>query len=210
MNFPFRYGVNSLLLNDRGKAFLDSEFLLGVEPRSGLRRRRGAPQPAARRPRPLVRAATAPRPTGSTRCAGPHRRFTVHRHPGHPLLGDLRPRRRRRPRHRHQRVQLRAAGPGERPRAAPRPFAWLPGRSCAAPPRTATAWARGSRSTPAGRVLAQRARRQVGLPLAELLPLYFGLGDATRVDRVEVRWPSGKTQVERDVAIGTTVEVVED
>ncbi len=33
MNFPFRYGVNSLLLNNRGEIFLDSEFILGVEPR---------------------------------------------------------------------------------------------------------------------------------------------------------------------------------
>ena len=35
MNYPFRYGVNSVLLNDRGKRFLDSEFVLGVEPRRG-------------------------------------------------------------------------------------------------------------------------------------------------------------------------------
>lgn len=33
MNFPFRYGVNTLLLNNRGREFLDSEFILGVEPR---------------------------------------------------------------------------------------------------------------------------------------------------------------------------------
>ncbi len=33
MNFPWRYGVNSLLLNDRGESFRDSEFILGVEPR---------------------------------------------------------------------------------------------------------------------------------------------------------------------------------
>jgi hypothetical protein len=33
MNYPFRYGVNSLLLNNRGQRFLDSEFILGVEPR---------------------------------------------------------------------------------------------------------------------------------------------------------------------------------
>jgi hypothetical protein len=37
MNFPFRYGVNSVLLNNRGKEFLDSEFILGVEPRRGGR-----------------------------------------------------------------------------------------------------------------------------------------------------------------------------
>ncbi len=33
MNYPFRYGVNSLLLNNRGEKFLDAEFVLGVEPR---------------------------------------------------------------------------------------------------------------------------------------------------------------------------------
>jgi hypothetical protein len=26
------------------------------------------------------------------------------------------------------------------------------------------------------------------------LPLYFGLGKARKVDRIEVRWPSGRTQ----------------
>jgi hypothetical protein len=33
MSYPFRYGVNSVLLNNRGTRFLDSEFILGVEPR---------------------------------------------------------------------------------------------------------------------------------------------------------------------------------
>jgi cytochrome oxidase Cu insertion factor (SCO1/SenC/PrrC family) len=33
MNLPFRYGVNSVLLNERGVRFVDSEFVLGVEPR---------------------------------------------------------------------------------------------------------------------------------------------------------------------------------
>jgi hypothetical protein len=33
MGFPFRYGINSLLLNNRGEEFLDAEFLLGAEPR---------------------------------------------------------------------------------------------------------------------------------------------------------------------------------
>ena len=34
MSYPFRYHVNSLLLNDAGKTFRDAEFILGVEPRS--------------------------------------------------------------------------------------------------------------------------------------------------------------------------------
>ncbi|HXV61884.1 MAG TPA: CRTAC1 family protein [Vicinamibacteria bacterium] len=33
MNYPFRYQVNSLLLNESGVRFHDSEFILGVEPR---------------------------------------------------------------------------------------------------------------------------------------------------------------------------------
>ena len=33
MNFPFRYGINSVLLNNKGTRFLDSEFILGAEPR---------------------------------------------------------------------------------------------------------------------------------------------------------------------------------
>src|SRR5206468_2337909 len=35
MNFPFRYGINPVLLNNRGKQFLNAEFILGVEPRHG-------------------------------------------------------------------------------------------------------------------------------------------------------------------------------
>ncbi|MSO24189.1 MAG: CRTAC1 family protein, partial [Acidobacteria bacterium] len=35
MNYMFRYGINSLFLNNLGERFLDSEFILGVEPRKG-------------------------------------------------------------------------------------------------------------------------------------------------------------------------------
>ncbi len=37
MNFPWRYGVNTVLLNDGGERFHDAEFILGVEPRRGGR-----------------------------------------------------------------------------------------------------------------------------------------------------------------------------
>ena len=35
MNYPFRYIVNSVKLNERGQRFVDAEFALGVEPRRG-------------------------------------------------------------------------------------------------------------------------------------------------------------------------------
>lgn len=37
MGYPYRYGINSLLLNESGSRFLDSEFVLGVEPRKDNR-----------------------------------------------------------------------------------------------------------------------------------------------------------------------------
>src|SRR5439155_24003648 len=33
MDFPYRYGINSVLLNEAGRFFTPSEFTLGVEPR---------------------------------------------------------------------------------------------------------------------------------------------------------------------------------
>ena len=33
MNYPFRYGVNTVLLNNKGKQFMDAEYIVGVEPR---------------------------------------------------------------------------------------------------------------------------------------------------------------------------------
>lgn len=38
MCFPYRYGINSVLLNDHGKVFRHREFVLGVEPRPAQRR----------------------------------------------------------------------------------------------------------------------------------------------------------------------------
>jgi enediyne biosynthesis protein E4 len=34
MGYPFRYGMNSVLLNEGGRRFVDAEFALGVEPRA--------------------------------------------------------------------------------------------------------------------------------------------------------------------------------
>jgi hypothetical protein len=42
------------------------------------------------------------------------------------------------------------------------------------------------------------------------LPLYFGLGEASKVDRIEVAWPSGRKQViDRNITLNTLVSMVE-
>ena len=44
-----------------------------------------------------------------------------------------------------------------------------------------------------------------------ILPLYFGLGDSQAVDRIEVRWPSGKEQtMQRPQALNTVIQIVEE
>jgi hypothetical protein len=39
--------------------------------------------------------------------------------------------------------------------------------------------------------------------------VHLGLGDATRVDRLEIRWPSGKTQVLKDLRADAHIVVEE-
>ena len=42
-----------------------------------------------------------------------------------------------------------------------------------------------------------------------VVPVHFGLGGATRADRVEIRWPSGKTQVLTNVDVDRMLTVTE-
>ncbi len=46
-----------------------------------------------------------------------------------------------------------------------------------------------------GRVFTQWNDGKSGYLSQSVLPLYFGLGDLTKIDRVEVDWPSGRKQV---------------
>jgi len=39
--------------------------------------------------------------------------------------------------------------------------------------------------------------------------VHFGLGAQRKVDRVEIRWPSGVTQVVADAGVNRVVQVVE-
>jgi hypothetical protein len=39
--------------------------------------------------------------------------------------------------------------------------------------------------------------------------VFFGTGDASVVDRVEIRWPSGRVQALEGLPVRATVEVVE-
>ena len=66
------------------------------------------------------------------------------------------------------------------------------------------------RVTAGGRTYTKANDGKSGYLSQSLYPLYFGLGDATTVDRVEVSWPSGKTQTERGpISANSLIQVAE-
>ncbi len=103
MNYPERYMINSLKLNDRGQRFVDAEFLLGVEPRQG-----GVITP-------WFELDASGKDQGHRDAEGLTGRVGVVGCARHALVGHLRSRRRRRSRHRHQRVRDAADGARQQP-----------------------------------------------------------------------------------------------
>jgi len=187
MNFPYRYGINSLLLNNRGEKFLDAEFLLGVEPRRG-----------GRTHTPWFELDCSKVPANAKKfyrdpCQGQTGKITVmsalasrsavvfdldndgdldivtndFNSPPQVLVSNLSDRRR---------------------------IHWLKVKLIG------TASNRDGlgafvRVTSGGRTLMKYNDGKSGYLSQSSLPLYFGLGEAPKIDRVEVHWPSGHTQV---------------
>jgi enediyne biosynthesis protein E4 len=197
MGFPFRYGINSLLLNDHGKRFLDAEFVLGVEPRRGNRTNTHS-----------FDADCATEGKGRPACEGEKGAVSVQ--------GTLSSR---------SSVLIDFDGDGDLDlvtnelNAAPQVFIsdlsarkriqFLKIRLVGA---ASNRDGLGAKVTVRAGALTQTRYNdgKSGYLSQSALPLYFGLGDASKVDSVEVAWPSGKTSsVTRDVKINSTLRVTE-
>ena len=198
MNFPFRYGINSLMLNNRGQGFLDSEFLLGIEPRRG----------GATREPWFTRDCGKPEDRIYQPCQGRDGIVTV--------TGTLGTR---------SSVIFDLDGDGDLDivtnefNSAPqvlvsdlaqrRKIHWITvlpvGRETNRDGLGAVV-----RVTAGGLKLTQMVDGKSGYLSHSDLPLYFGLGEATAVDQIEIRWPNGRRQLLLGpIPAGQLVEVKE-
>jgi len=60
------------------------------------------------------------------------------------------------------------------------------------------------------RVLTKYNDGKSGYLSQSVLPLYFGLGDAKTIDRIEVNWPSGRKQMlTKDLHVNRNLEITE-
>ena len=187
MNFPFRYGINSVLLNNRGRKFLDAEFILGVEPRRG-----------GQTDTPWFELDCSALPANAENylkdpCKGQKGKITVMSALGSRSAviydldndGDLdivtnefnsAP-------------QVLVSNLAER-----RPIHWIKVKLIGTVSNRDGLGAT-VRVTARGRTFMRYNDGKSGYLSQSSLPLYFGLGDAEKIDRVEVDWPSGHKQV---------------
>jgi len=211
MNFPYRYGINSVLLNEDGRHFLPSEFVLGVEPRAN-----GATQQVwftlecagADRTHPLCEACATP---GQVRgCQlDPSGHLT--------MMGALGSR---------SAVVLDLDGDGDLDIVTNEfngpPQLLISDLAQRHAVHFLAVRLRGTRSNrdglgarvtvvlPNGRRILKAVDGKSGYLSQSDLPLYFGLADATSAQAIEVRWPSGERQIMRGpIQSGRTVDIVE-
>lgn len=197
MNYPFRYLPNTLLLNDGGRKLVDAEFAVGVEPRAG-----GATST------PWFELDCSAADRGHDHCKGLEGRVVVYGALGTRSAvmfdvdgdGDL------------DIVTLEFNSP---------PQVLISDLAAQTKVRSLEIELQGVSSNRDGlgaivsvvageRPITKLHDGKSGYLAQSSLPLYFGLGDAQKVDRVEVRWPSGIAQVITEgITVGKRLVVVE-
>jgi len=206
MNFPFRYGVNSLLLNNRGEKFLDSEFLLGVEPRRGGRTHTTwfDVDCSTKDPEVLKRWPNSVQDL----CKGRSDKLRVMATLGSrsSVIFDL---------DQDGDLDLITNDFNSEPQVLVSDLAQRHAIHWVKIALTGTASNRNGlgatvRVTAGGRTLAQWQDGKSGYLSQSALPLYFGLGGATTIDRVDVDWPSGRKQsVTSGLKVNSTLRLTE-
>jgi hypothetical protein len=204
MGFPFRYGINSMLLNNRGEKFLNAEFLLGIEPRRDdlthtpwfeLDCSEDIPESLLS----YMHQSPCDRHDGkvqvmATRSSRSAVIFDLDNDGALDIVtNDF-----------NSEPQVLISNLAQRRR-----IHWLK------VVLTGTA----SNRNGLGATVRVHVKDQVftkyndgksGYMSQSILPLYFGLGDATKIDRVEVQWPSGRKQtLTHDIKANEVLRITE-
>jgi hypothetical protein len=183
MSYPFRYGINSMFLNNRGKKFLPVEFILGIEPRQdgethvksfrlecdGADKDHQECEPAGRSGKIEIWGTLGTRSSAIFDLDDDGDLDIVTSEFGarpQVLISDLA--------QQHEIRYLKIE---------------LEGRESNRDGLGAVV-----KLVAGDQEYTQTADGKSGYLSQSSLPLYFGLGKAQKVDRIEVRWPSGRTQ----------------
>jgi hypothetical protein len=197
MNYPFRYMTNSVQLNDRGQRFVDAEFVVGVEPR-----RNGVAKPwfdldASGRDRAHAdaRGLTGPVSIWGARGTRSAAMFDLDADGDLDIVTN----------EFHDAPMVLISNLSEKKTVR-----------YVAVKLTGTTSNRDGlgaivRVTAGGSTYTKVMDGNSGYLSHSLYPLYFGLGTATSVNRIEVIWPSGRKQsLATGIKMNTTVEVREE
>jgi hypothetical protein len=187
MSYPYRYGINSLLLNDRGEKFLDSEFVLGIEPRRKLYTpwfEIDCSDPREVQSQAKLDSKVCVGQTGKSIVMAPRSSrsaviFDLDNDGDLDIVtNDF-----------NSEPQVLISNLAEREK-----IHWLKivlhGTASNRNGLGATV-----RVYAGGRTLFRYNDGKSGYLAQSVLPLYFGLGNTVKIDRVEVDWPSGRKQV---------------
>ncbi|HUR45839.1 MAG TPA: CRTAC1 family protein, partial [Candidatus Saccharimonadales bacterium] len=197
MGFGFRYAINSVLLNDRGERFLSSEFLLGVEPRqSGTLDKPGfvLDCSGADKDNPLCAGRSGKTPVNETRSSRSSVMFDLDND------GDL---------------DIITNELDDRPQIF---FSDLAARKQIHFLKLKLVGTQSNRDglgctvkvQAAGKTFTQYHDGKSGYLAQSSIPLYFGLGQASKVESVQVQWPSGKTQrIDTGIVPNTLLTITE-
>jgi hypothetical protein len=187
MSYPYRYGINSLLLNDHGQRFLDSEFVLGVEPRKKLYTpwfEIDCSDPKEVQAQAKLDSKVCVGQTGKSIVMAPRSSrsaviFDLDNDGDLDIVtNDF-----------NSEPQVLISNLAERQK-----IHWLKivlnGTTSNRNGLGATV-----RVHAGGRTFFRYNDGKSGYLAQSVLPLYFGLGNAVKIDRVEVEWPSGRKQI---------------
>jgi len=200
MNLLFHYGINSVLLNNRGEKFLDSEFLLGVEPRT----RPYTPW--------FVMDCTGNHedlgPIGKAVCQGQDQKIMVSapKASRSSVIFDL---------DNDGDLDIVTNDFNSEPQVLisdltdRKTIHWLKvllvGTKSNRNGLGATV-----RVYAGGQTYTKYNDGKSGYLSQSVLPTYFGLGEATKIDRIEVQWPSGRRQtIAKNLRENQTLEITE-